>query len=74
MTVIPIRPISSAKAEKIKQTIMKKNIILVICMFISAIAMAQITDKEELNQRLQGKTKFYDIRNTVDNFYQQKMS
>ncbi len=53
---------------------MKKNIVFVICLFTVATTMAQIGDDAELKQRLQGKTKFYEIKNTVVDFLNTKLS
>ncbi len=52
---------------------MKKLLIVAFVLLVN-IANAQIKMTPELNQKLNGKTKFNDIKNTVLNHYNQKLS
>ncbi|MEO6541496.1 MAG: hypothetical protein ABIN74_10910, partial [Ferruginibacter sp.] len=51
---------------------MKKICILFICLCCLQNGYSQLSMQEELQTRLSGKTKFYDIKSTVDNFYKEK--
>lgn len=53
---------------------MKKITVLIVCLCVAGGAMAQASYEAVLNQRLQGKTKFYDIKNTVEAYFDEQLS
>jgi photosystem II stability/assembly factor-like uncharacterized protein len=60
----------------IKKKAMKKvlSILLLMLLLVKHPMQAQINAPDELKQKLQGKTKFYDIKNEVENYYKQEQS
>lgn len=53
---------------------MKQIILFVFCLLSFNGLYAQVTVSEELEARLNGKTKFYEIKRIVDNYYRDKIS
>ena len=51
---------------------MKKIFILLFCLCCFQNSYSQYTMKEELENQLIGKTKFYDVKYTVESFYRNK--
>ena len=52
---------------------MKNKFIFMLCVLLAGGAYAQNAEQAELNLQLKGKTKFYDIKNTVDGFFGEKL-
>ncbi|MGB4844132.1 MAG: 3-coathanger stack domain-containing protein [Ferruginibacter sp.] len=51
---------------------MKKISFLILCTIYLTTAYCQLTVSPELTERITGKTKFYDIKATVENYYEEK--
>ena len=51
---------------------MKKISFLLISFFVFASAFGQLTVSDELSQRLNGKTKFYEVKSEVEAYYREK--
>lgn len=51
---------------------MKKTLLLIFFAFTAIFCRAQLGQEQELEQRLIGKSKFIDIKATVEDFYEEK--